>query len=427
MNPEPAPLPLAGHRSPARAEPRALEASLADAPPLRARLFETLLRAAARRVEHVHVEPAEDGWRLRWRRDDTLEERRLGDDDALPTALATLASEGERHREASGRADAGTVGQTAFTARLEGARHVVTLDVRRVALGDTYVLTLHGRTLAPPRLDALVDDPLQLRTLRTLARRPVGWLPLAASSRLDGERLVRAFAQELASPEAKLVCLEPRHRPPLPRVVQLELGVAAGDGAASLVALDPDAVLLAASPPDRTLVELAARATEDLLVVHRVRARRPSEVMRRLLAIGLAPAWLALALPGIVVRHRVRLLCPHCRRPAPPDCGAGHRLGTLRAHRVGDVAAWLERSLAPRFEEGDGCAACAPLGGAGTRDVTDIVVPREDVREALLHGDVDFALRRVDADGELAERLTALVDAGTISATEAARHLVPRY
>ena len=314
----------------------------------------------------------------------------------------------------------------AFIASLDGERQLLALTTTRSSRGDVYVLSLHGNALAPAGLDTLGLDVRTLVAIRALLERPSGWLAVASADRLDGERVVRALAQQLVSPERKLLCVEPSPHPPLPRVVQVDASAATEALVADSIP-DVDAVLVPAHLPDATLAALAARAAEDLLVVHRSGARRPSEVLGRLLGLGLAPGWAARSLSGVLMRYRVRLLCPCCRVADPGESEARRWLGALRTPQISDVSAWLERALETRCRPGEGCEACHGSAHSGVRDLTDIVLPDETLRRTLWEGDIERALVLVDASSRLAAKLGALVADGTICADEAARHLRPRY
>lgn len=400
------PFPHRFERPDAGAATPALDTLLAGAPEALAAVLAALAAAATHGVEHVHVEPADGHWRLRHRHDDGLEETLLGADDALPAALARLAP---RCR--------------AFTVRLGSERRLVALRALEATRGETFLLTLHDGAQSPPTLDALGLAPSDLAALREHLGRPGGWLAIGTAGPLDGARLVRAVAQEIVSPTRALVCAESGPHPALARVVQVDAD-ALGDPD---VALDADAVLLAADPPAASLATLAARAAGELFVARSVRARRPSDVLRELLALGLSPAWIAHGVPLVIMRHRIRLLCHACRRRAPADCPSGHWLGTLGATRVHDVAAWLESSLATRYLAGDGCADCDGRAHSGTRDLTALTRLDGAARDALRAGDVERALALVDRPGTIATRLGELVARGDIAAAEAERHLRPRY
>jgi len=393
-----------------------VERLLAGHPRLLAATRDTLAAAGRDGVEHVHLEPVgrhdassgETGWRLRRRHDDGLEDRRLASDEALAEALCRLADHGE-----------------AFTIGLGGEPRLIGLRTLPAFGGDTFLLTLFGGAFSPPSLDALGLDPADLRAVRTLLARRSGWLAVGAAGPLDGARLVRAIAQEVVSPDRAVICLDRLPHPPIAGVVQLDAARAVDE----TLALDSDVVLLASDPPagEALLGELATRALGDFLVVRASVARRPSDILRELVAGGRSEAWLALALPAVLMRHRVRLLCANCRVRVAHDDEASHRLGLRLAPRVHDVSAWLERSLAVRYRAGPGCERCDGRGHAGARDLTTIATSDEPVRQALREGDLDTACSRLDRTVTLARRLGAMVAGGEVAVSEADRHLAARY
>lgn len=382
----------------------------------------TLVATIGRSAESLLVEPDGADWRLRYRHDDGLSELRLDRSAALPAALATLS----RLLAGEARGEDGDVLpsvrvplHTAFALRLNDTPWWVELRALPEGPAASYELTLHPRPLAPPTLDALGLDPDQLLRLRERLRRRAGWLPLGVADAAGGARLVRAVAQEIVAPERRVVVLEPPLHPPLARVTQLDAGAAA-----ELVSLEADAVLLAATAPDAVLSALAARAAEGAFVVQRTAARHPSIVLARLLALGLSPAWIARSVPLVVMRHRLRRVCPACRIAAPSDCRDAHWLDTVHAPPVRDVSAWLARSIETRrYHRGVGCAHCHESGHDGVLDVFDLVALDRATRAALERDDVETALARVDAAGDLSRRLRALVAGGEITAAEAGRHL----
>ena len=402
----------------------ALDALLAGADDALTAVLAALATAAAHGVEHVHVEPADGRWRLRHRHDDGLEETLLAADDALPAALSRLARSAR-----------------AFTARLGGERRLVALRTLPGTRGETWLLTLHDGALAPPSLDALGMAPGDLAALRERLARGSGWLPIGTSGALDGARVVRAIAQELAAPDRALICAESGPHPALARVVQLDAAALDEAGAT----LDADAVLLAADPSRAALDALTTRAAGDLLVVRAVRARRPADVLRELLALGVSPAWIAHAVPLLVTRHRVRTLCPVCRLRAPDGVGpvgvsgdvssAGWcvRRGAGGARRRAPHAARARRRLVARGQLRDPLRAgrglrrlrrASPRGRARP-DRTGRARPA--TRDALRDGKIDRALARVERTPALAARLAELVARGEVAAPEAERHVGPSY
>ena len=409
----------------------ALDALLADAPRARAALLDALADARARGVEHLHLEPTADGWRLRQRVDELLTESRLERDDPLAEALCRLDQRLPPARPPRRRApDAAEVpASRVFLVRLPDA----VADSRRlVELGrdggdgtpPAYLLTLHDDPSAPPRLDACGLDAAQSRGVRErLATAAPGWIAVGGDSALQGARTVRAIGQELVSPERRLLALEGWPHPTLAGVTQ----TLDERDLVPVGAFDTDVALLVASPADTVLRALAARAAEHLLVVHHCRVRRPSDVLRRLLSLGLTSRWIALSCPFVLMQHRVRLVCHHCRVRELPGEGDAAAVGPLDAPPVQDVSAWLERSMRARFRAGTGCERCHGSGQRGLRTVVDVIVPDTTLRARLLAGDEGAALARIDTSGSLRRRLSALLERGEITSAEAARHLAGRY
>lgn len=430
--------------------PPSLDDLLSDAPEARTELLSLFARARARSVEHVHIEPTDDGARLRLRTADGFDESRLAAD--APVLLAC-------QRVDEQLALAGHASGAVFSVMLNDSLQHVSVTRRSTRRGVTRVLTLQGSELSPPRLEELIDDPRRLRRLRDILVRGNGWIAVGTSARLDGERLVRAIGQELASPDQKLIGIEPALHPTIARMEQFDRDTSAD----TIDAFDPDTVLLCATPSDVTLTRLAASAAERRRIIHRCQARQPSAVLNRYLALGLPLNWLEHVLSAVIMRYQLRLLCHGCRLRLSPEeqlepyhhvtGGSGHDTDPfpaapcdtgladselyareLSAAELSDTARsrtglshWLARSFETRFEVGGGCDSCEGTGYAGVRIITDPVVIDAATRMALRTGDLDGAMRRVDSGKGLQEVLGRLVAAGEIAPAEAARHLAQRH
>lgn len=332
-----------------------------------------LLRAIQVGASDLHVEPRQDGMRVRTRIDGRL--RHLTD---LPresmlrvvSRIKVLAGLdiAERRLHQDGKF-------LVVTARGE-------VDIRVSSYGSIYgenlVLRLldRNRGLIPlsglgfaPRVEALVDE--------VILPRASGLVLVTGPTGSGKTTSMYSLLQHDLSPDEKVISAEDPVEYVLEGTIQCSVNEKTGptfaDSLRAMVRQDPDTIVVGEIRDPQT----ASMAFESALTGHKVFSTFHTEnsvsAVIRLLEMGIEPFLIASTLSAVVSQRLVRKLCPGCAVPARPLRRQLRFLG-LDRRDLEDVETL----------EGRGCSDCGETGFAGRIGVFEILIPDDDLRAAVL-------------------------------------------
>lgn len=388
-------------------------AAQADSAPAVRLLADMLREASLRNASDLHVEPFEQGWRIRLRIDGVLHE---------------IARPPAHLRDAF-------VTRIKVLARMDIAERRVPQDGRlRLASGtaakgpDDYRVsslpTLFGEKLVLRRLEALPADlslaalgldDAQRDAVADAIRAPHG-LVLVTGPTGSGKTLsLYCFLQMLNGESRNLCSVEDPAEIQLAGINQVNVREKAGlTFAVALRAFlrqDPDIIMVGEIRDEETADVAVKAAQTGHLVLSTLHTNDAPAAIARLIDIGVEPYNLAAALRLVTAQRLVRRLCTVCRAP---DGDSAAALDALAAG--GDTPpGW--QPYAPV-----GCAACRGIGYRGRVGIHEVMPVTDAMRELIV--------RRASAQ-EIArqartERVATLRDAalarvrdGTTSVAEA--------
>ncbi|MDN7750400.1 GspE/PulE family protein [Burkholderia gladioli] len=403
--------PLPRSPLPPLAADAASSAAAGDAPVV-ALVNEILKAATARDASDIHIEPAEQGWRVRLR---------------IDGALHPFAAPPAHLRD-------GVVTRLKVLSRLDIAERRVPQDGRlRIALapgltGDYRVSslpTLHGEKLVLRRLDTLPAnlslsslgfDARQAGALEAAVAAPHGLVLVTGPTGSGKTVTLYCCLQGLNLASRNLCTIEDPAELQLDGLNQVNVRDKAGLSFAvalrAFLRQDPD-VIMVGEIRDAETADVALKAAQTgHLVLSTLHTNDAPGAIARLLDIGVAPYHIAAALRIVTAQRLVRRLCVACRRPSRES------IPTL-------LAAGLDPT---RLEDGwrpfvaAGCEACHGIGYRGRIGVHQVMAVSDTLRERIVARAGSLALtRQAQADGmrSLREAALARVHDGSTSLDEA--------
>jgi len=383
-------------------------ASADDAPAVRL-LTDTLREAALRNASDLHVEPLEQGWRIRLRIDGVLHEMARPPAhlrDAFITRVKVLARMdiAERRIPLDGRLRLAPPG----SARAAEDYRVNSLPV---LFGEKLVLRRLETLPENLSLAALGLDHAQQHTVANAIRAPHG-LVLVTGPTGSGKTLsLYCFLQMLNEESRNLCSVEDPAEIQLAGINQVNVREKAGlTFAVALRALlrqDPDVIMIGEIRDEETASVAVKAAQTGHLVLSTLHTNGAPAAAARLIDIGVEPYNLAGALRLVTAQRLVRKLCLECRVPSADS------MATLRAAGLaGDQETYVAR----------GCAACHGIGYRGRIGIHEVMPISAALRERIVAKEGPHALaRQARADGAatLREAALARVRDGTTSLAEA--------
>lgn len=354
-----------------RLDPPEETAAVTDAPVVR--LANSILHGAiAAGASDIHLEPQEDGLRVRYRVDGMLQEHMVVPRAQQAAVLSRIKIMGdmdiaETRRPQDGRAII-----------REGGRD---FDLRISSLptvhGEKIVLRVLSKESITVSLEKLGFLPEQLREYEALVRRTYGMILVTGPTGSGKSTTLYATLGRLNQPHLNIMAIEDPVEYQLPGINQTQVNARAGltfaTGLRTLVRQDPD-IILVGEIRDRETAEVAIQAAlTGHLVFSTLHTNTAAGAIMRLTNMDIEPFLIASAVVGVVAQRLVRRVCTRCAEsyePAP------------------DVLRELRLEPAPypgvRFQRGQGCRHCSGAGYCGRTAVHEVLRVSEAMRAEVL-------------------------------------------
>lgn len=344
-----------------------------------------VLRAIQLGASDIHLEPFENEFRVRYRKDGLLYEAESppkGLQAAVLSRLKIMArlDIAERRLPQDGR----------FRLKVKG--HDIDFRVSTIPtlLGESMVIRILDREKVILDLNRLGFPPKELEQFDDLIHRPYGMLLVTGPTGSGKTTTLYAALERINSPEKKIITIEDPVEYRLAGVTQMQvkpsIGLTFARGLRHIVRQDPDVVLVG-EIRDRETAEIAIHAAlTGHLVFSTLHTNDASGAVTRLLEMGIEDFLLASAILGILAQRLVRLICPECRQPLSQTVG-------LEAMGNGPNGLTLEKKP-ERFFIGAGCPACYHTGYQGRTGIYELLLVGDAIRQLILKQADASALRQ---------------------------------
>ncbi|HEX5421813.1 MAG TPA: GspE/PulE family protein [Gammaproteobacteria bacterium] len=354
-----------------------------DAPVIK--LIQSMFRDAVRiNASDIHIEPGEQGLRIRQRVDGLLHEqiidgRRVA--QALITRLKLMCGLdiAEKRQPQDGR----------FSIKVAQKSLDVRVSTMPIYHGESMVLRLLDQSASLLSFDALGMPAEIIARFKTLIERTAGMMLVTGPTGSGKTTTLYAALQHLNSPAVKIITAEDPVEYRLERINQVQINTKIGLDFARVLRTalrqDPDIVLVG-EMRDRETVEMGLRAAmTGHLVLSTLHTIDAVSTVNRLLDLGAEGYMIASALDCIVSQRLVRRICDNCAQPAELTV---------------QQRAWLARYLAEdeaaagRFLAGAGCTYCNMTGYRGRVGVYELLEMDAALVDAIRRTDLAAFVQR---------------------------------
>lgn len=345
-----------------------------DAPVIK-RVNQMLERAVAARASDIHLEPQEDGLRLRHRIDGGLRNVEVlpaEDHAAIVSRVKILGNLNivERRLPQDGRARVNVEGRA--------------IDIRISCLptmhGESIVLRLLDKANAPLTLPELGFDPRVADRLTDVLAANQGIFLVTGPTGSGKTTSLYALLQRLNDPARKLLTIEDPVEYALPGVHQMQvrpqIGLEFANILRSVLRHDPDVIMVGEIRDLDTAAMAIQAALTGHLVLSTLHTNDAASAVTRLADMGVEPYLMASAVRGVMAQRLVRTLCRHCRVPQKDGEAALRALDVDVVDAVQDVTVFRAQ----------GCDVCGGTGFSGREAIAELIAVDEPIRAALLNG-----------------------------------------
>jgi general secretion pathway protein E len=357
---------------------RRLEDMASEAPVIRL-VHDLITRAVEAQASDIHVEPAEDSVRVRYRIDGVL-----ATVETLPPSLRAAVTSrikimanlniAERRLPQDGR----------VKSTVRGKPIDLRISTMPTMLGESVVLRILDRSSVELDFKRLGFHGAMLETFTGLLAQPNGIILVTGPTGSGKTTTLYTALNRLNKAECKLFTVEDPIEYQLAGISQIQvqpkIGLTFAHALRSILRQDPDIVMVG-EIRDLETAQMAIQASlTGHLVLSTLHTNGAAASLTRLMDMGVDDYLLASTLTAVLAQRLVRRLCGKCAVPdeAPPPF-VEKRLGGRREGLAG-----LRRKA--------GCQACRQTGYAGRTTIGELLVMSDALRRKVLERGSESAI-----------------------------------
>jgi type IV pilus assembly protein PilB len=336
-----------------------------DAPIIR--LVDAIIgQATDERASDIHIEPAGDRVRIRFRVDGVLHDASATPKNVLRPVVSRLKVMGGCDISNSRTPQDGR-----FSVHGRD-RHV---DVRMMTLptsaGEAVVLRLLDKTHGIFDLNNLGFEPDELVRYQQTYRTSQGAIITAGPTGSGKTSTLYATLRELNDPGRAIVSVEDPIEYHMDGIKQIQVGRRGSVGFAgalrAILRADPDVILIGEIRDSETARIAAEAALTGHLVLSTIHTLSAATVPVRLVEMGIEPYLVTSSLSSVVAQRLARNLCEHCRTSGAPTESESELLAIPGEDPITEVGRPV------------GCPACANTGYRGRQAIYEVMVLNDEI------------------------------------------------
>ena len=376
-------------------------------------LVDTLLQQALQeRASDIHIEPALQGVRVRFRIDGMLREKEL-----LPLELQAAVLSRIKLLSALDIAEKRLPQDGRWRVKDETRDIDVRVSTLPVQGGEKAVLRILPFRGMQRNIETLGFSKEALRRYQLLYKKPQGILLVCGPTGSGKTTTLYATLAELNRPESNLVSIEDPVEMQLAGMNQVQVNTKAGltfaTALRAILRQDPNVIMVGEIRDAETADAAVRAAMTGHLVFSTLHTNDAAGAIVRLLDLGIPPFLVATSLLGVVAQRLVRLVCPKCRQPYLPAEHTAEQM--LLKDAPGDNRF---------FVKGCGCDACGQTGYRGRQAIYEVMPVTSRLRQLIQERAAAYeiaAIARDEGMHTMSEDGVAKAAAGLTSLSEVVR------
>lgn len=359
-----------------------------DAPAIK--LVSTILRYAIDgRASDIHIEPAQDGVRVRYRVDGVLHTSvvlPIASHRAIIARVKVLASIrlDEKRKPQDGR----------FSATIDGRKIDFRVSTFPAYNGEKVVMRILDRDQSFISLDNLGLSPRNRELIKHAVRQPHGLVLISGPTGSGKSTTLYSMLAEVDRAQLNVLSLEDPIEYYIDGVnqsqVRPEIGYTFANGLRTTLRQDPDVIMVGEIRDGETAKLAIQAALTGHLVLSTIHTNSAIGVIPRLIDMGVEPYLIPPTLNCMIAQRLVRKMCPDSGRPTPLSASMRSRL----EKQFSDLPEQFRPAIPDTVYEAERTATC-PSGTRGRLAVIEVVEMTPELEKVILTSPVESDLWKV--------------------------------
>ena len=340
-------------------------------------------RAIAEKASDIHLEPARDCLKVRYRIDGILV-----DGLVIPKKIqASLTSRikimadmdiAEKRAPQDGR----------ISAVIEGRPFDFRVSSLPAVFGEKIVMRVLDQSNISVGLNRLGLLPHTLDMFESMISRTYGIVLVTGPTGSGKSTTLYSCLAKVNSGDKNILTIEDPVEYELAGITQVGVNARAGmtfaAGLKSMLRQDPDIIMVGEMRDQETAMIAIEAALTGHLVFSTLHTNDAPGAVARLMDMGVEPFLIASATIGVMAQRLLRKICERCKQPYEPPLDAVRRLGMNVDDRNGEKVT---------FYRGAGCDFCKGTGYKGRVGCYELMPVTDKVRELILAHASAYAIR----------------------------------
>ena len=332
----------------------------AQAPSVIRLVNELLMEAVKQQTSDIHIEPQENGLRVRYRMDGMLRIQPVPQEifhfySAIVTRLKIMShlNIAEKRLPQDGR----------IKLRVSGREVDVRVSIIPMLHGEGVVMRLLDKARMKFDLKSVGMPPTCMGVFRQLIDLPHGIVLVTGPTGSGKSTTLYSALNEIKDPSTKIITVEDPVEYHMDGISQIQvhsrIGLTFAAALRSILRHDPDVVLIGEIRDGETAQTAIQASLTGHLVFSTLHTNDAPSAFTRLIDMGVEPYLVASTVEGVLAQRLVRRLCPHCKKQVSTDSI--------------DIPADFPQPRPEFVYEPNGCRECRDTGYSGRIGVFELL------------------------------------------------------
>jgi len=349
----------------------------AEAAPIVKLINQILAKGLMEKVSDIHIEPQEEGLRIRFRKDGVLRQAfPILPKHIIPAVISRFKIIAELDIAERRLPQDGRIRRT-----FEGRKVDFRMSTLPSRYGEKVCMRILDNSSTQLGLDKLISDLPTLEIVRAMGSRPFGLILVTGPTGSGKSTTLYSLLAEQNDPGVNISTAEDPIEYALPGINQVQVIREKGMNFASILRAfmrqDPDIILVGETRDQETAKTSMEAALTGHMVMTTLHTNDAAGSIARLDEMGVEPFMVSAALIGVVAQRLLRKTCVECRMPYTPTRAELGRFG-LSASGDAVITFYKANELTNDAIEaakacGELCKNCSGVGYRGRIGVYEVM------------------------------------------------------